>query len=139
MSLGGAFYALSDNQLERMLDGTLDYAKFLYNEDLEEKPRECFSEAEYYWHELTQLLSEEVACGQKVTDEIPEMSGFTFSGEVAAIASRLAQLTAVEIQSRHTALGLDGEWKSMYSAVKGLVEFYQRTASNGDAVLFRIT
>lgn len=138
MSMGGDFYALSDNQLERMLDGALDYAKFLYD-DLEEKPRECFSKAEHCWDELMKLLSDEEACGQEVTDAIPEISGFTFSGEVAAIASRLAQLTAVEIQSRHTALGLDGEWESMYSVVKSLVEFYQRAASNGDAVLFRVT
>ena len=62
MSMGGDFYALSDEQLTRLLEGDLAYADFLYDGP-GEHPRECFSQYEHLWYELSQVLADEDACG----------------------------------------------------------------------------
>nr|MBP8175355.1 hypothetical protein [Sphaerotilus sp.] len=84
MSLGGDFYALSDDQLQRMLDGTLDPDRFL-GQDEAERPLACYAGAELVWHELQQLLSGQDALGQEMTTDIPEMSGYTWASEVPVI------------------------------------------------------
>ncbi len=138
MSMGGDFYALSDEQLQNMLDGTLDYVEFLYDE-IEDKPRECYADGEHVWLELTRLLDEEDACGVEHTDAIPEASGYAFSDDVASIAQNLAMLDEDELKSRYDDADMDAPFDEMLGIVKGLVAFYERAASNGDAVLFRVT
>ena len=138
MSMGGDFYALSDDQLQRMLDGSLDYAEFLYGE-IEEKPRECYSRGEHLWHELTRLLQNEDACGMEQTDAIPELSGYSFSGDVASTAKRLTALSEDQMRHRHDDENIEAPIDEVLDIIKGVVEFYERAAANGDAVLFRVT
>ena len=139
MSMGGDFYALSDKQLESMLDGSLDYAEFLYDE-LEDKPREVYADGEYLWLELTRLLSDERACGAKHTDKIPEASGYAFYSDVASIAQGLSKLSEDELKSRYDDDGdIEASFEEVLGVVQGLTAFYVRAASNGDAVLFRVT
>lgn len=138
MSMCGNFFALSDRQLERMLNDVLDYSKFLYNE-LDEKPAECFSHAEYCWNDVREILTPEDACGMDITDSIPEMSGYSFSSDVKAIAASLERLNESEIKDRHAELSISTDLNTINDIVRGLVEFYQRAARNGNAVLFRVT
>ena len=138
MSMGGDFYALSDDQLQRMLEGSLDYAEFLYGE-IEEKPRECYSRGEHLWYELTRLLQNEDACGMEQTDAIPEFSGYSVSGDVASTAKRLTALSEDQIRHRHDDENIEAPIDEVLDIVKGVVEFYARAAANGDAVLFRVT
>ena len=138
MSFGGDFYALSDAQLQNLLDGSLDYAQFL-DEQLAEKPRECFSEGEIVWFELTQMLEPEYACGIENTDAIPEMSGYSFADDVASIAQDLAALDEATLRERYDEAGMVPEFADMQRVIQGLTAFYQRAAQNGDAVLFRVT
>lgn len=138
MSMGGDFYALSDEQLQKMLNDELDYSKFLYDE-LNEKPAECFSDAEYCWNDVREILTPEDACGIDITDSIPEVSGYSFSSDVKTIAARLERLNESEIKERHFELGIETELETMSGIIKGLVAFYLRAATNGNAVLFRVT
>lgn len=138
MSMGGDFYAISDQQLKEMLDGKLDYASFLYNE-LEEKPRECYSKGETVWFELTQLLSHENACGTENTYDIPEASGYSFSTQVSLIAQALSRLDETELRDRYNNEDIEESFDTIFAVIKDLIEFYQRAAMHNDAVLFRLT
>lgn len=138
MSLGGDFYALSDDQLQRLLDEKLYYGEFLAAL-LEEKPRECFSDGEYYWFELTRLLAPEDACGVDHTDVIPEMSGYSFAEQVLSTAQALARLSEEKLRQRHSQQGIEQDFGELYSVIQGVIAFYQRAAQQGDAVLFRVT
>jgi hypothetical protein len=71
MSMGGDFYALSDDQLKRLLAGELAYADFL-----SKGPRECLSRFEPLWYELSQVLAEEEGCGREQSQVIPELCSF---------------------------------------------------------------
>lgn len=135
---GGDFYALSDDQLARLLAGELPYAKFLFNEG-SEKPREVYSKAEPLWYELSQVLQPEAACGVEQTDKIPEMVGFSSAQEVQAIALKLAALADPEILKRCEAAMMEATPDQVVAAVHDLKAFFQRAASNQDAVLFRVT
>ena len=138
MSMGGDFYALSDQQLQNLLDGSLDYAQFLDNA-LAEKPRECFSEGEIVWFELTQMLEPEYACGIENTDAIPEMSGYSFAEDVAGVAEELAALDEAALRERYDEADMMPDFAEMQRVIQSLTAFYQRAAQNGDAVLFRVT
>ena len=136
--MGGDWYAFTDAQLQRILDGELDWLKFLFDE-LPEKPRECFSKAEPYWNEIRELLSDEDACGLEVTTQIPEATGYSFASDVEDVARRLSKLAEDDLRKRYAELDLEPDFAELYPLVKALIDFYQRAATNRDAVLFRVT
>lgn len=138
MSMGGDFYALSDEQLTELLGEGMDYREFFYGES-EERPRECYSGGELVWHELTQILMPEEGCGVEQTDVIPEASGYSYSGDVGAVAKELALLDDEEIQRRYSQIETSESFESVLKATKEVVAFYQRAAANKDAILFRVT
>lgn len=136
MSLGGDFYALSDQQLEDLLDGSLGLA-FLYD-DLDEQPRECYAKAEDAWYELTQILGPEMNVYSEKTDAIPEASQYSWANETAALAESLAGIDTATIERRYKS-EMETDLATIKRYIKDLVAFYQRAAQNGDAVLFRVT
>lgn len=138
MSMGGDFYAITDGQLARLLDGELPFSRFFHGAG-DEQPRECFSQAEHLWHELSQVLIAENACGANVTEEIPEMCGYSSSEDVARTAAMLEQLDAASIEQRCARADLEEMIPEILPAVQGLTAFYRRAADNGDAVLFHVT
>lgn len=138
MSMGGDFYSMTDEQLEKLLNEEVDYFKFL-NSDVDPKPRECFSKAEIIWFDLTKLLAEESACGSEMTDVIPEMSGYSYAEEVKSIAHSLIALSEDELKERYAADDFENSFDEIYPLIIQLIEFYQRAAQHGDAVLFRVT
>ncbi|WP_298610956.1 DUF1877 family protein [uncultured Thiothrix sp.] len=137
MSLGGDFYALSDQQLEDLLDGALGLA-FLYNE-LDERPRECYSGAEQAWYELTQILGSAMSDYSEQTDAIPEMSQYTWANDVPRLAAELAQMDEADIESRYNSDEMETDLATLKGYIQAVVSFYQRAAQKGDAVLFRVT
>lgn len=137
MSLGGDFYALSDQQLEALLDGALGLA-FLYNE-LEEQPRECYAGAEQAWYELTQILGTIMSDYSEQTDAIPEMSQYTWADDVPKLAEKLARLDEAHIENRYNGDEMETDLATLKGYIQEVVGFYQRAAQNGDAVLFRVT
>jgi hypothetical protein len=138
MSMGGDFYALSDDQLTRLLDGTLGYGDFLYDE-IEERPREYYAGGEFVWYELSQILAPEDGCGIEQTDAIPEASGYSLSDDVESVAKQLALLDDEEIKRRYDQVETSESFESVLKAVNEVVDFYQRAAANKEAVLFRVT
>lgn len=137
MSSSGGFYALTDDQLQRLLAGTLPWAPFLQNGP-GEQPRETHAEAVAVWYELSQVLQGEAACGAEQTDRIPTMVGYSSSAQVQATAAQLAALADAEIRSRCSSALMEATPDEVVSAVQGLKAFYQRAAANRDAVLFRV-
>lgn len=133
----GDWYAFTDTQLQQVLDGKLDWWRFLFNE-LPEKPRECFSQAEPYWNEIRELLSDDV-CGLEIADQIPEGTGYSFAEDVQDIAHELSRLTEDDLRKRYARLDLEPSFDDLYQLVQALIDFYQRAAMNHDAVLFRVT
>ncbi len=138
MSMGGNFYAVTDQQLEGLLSGAIPHSRFLRGRD-DGQPRECFSQFEHLWHELGQVLSQEDACGVNVSEEIPEMCGYSSSQEVVKTAAMLDSLDANSVQQRCRQDGLEDSYPELWEAVQGLTAFYRRAANNGDAVLFHVT
>jgi hypothetical protein len=137
MGTDGGFYALSDDQLKRLLAGQLAYAAFL-QQGGGEQPREAHAEAVAVWYELSQVLQDEAACGAQQTDAIPAMAGYSYSTEVQSTAARLAALSEAVIRTRCETALMDATPDQVVQAVQGLKAFYQRAAANKDAVLFRI-
>jgi hypothetical protein len=137
MSTDGGFYALSDEQLKRLLAGELAYAAFLQNGG-GEQPRETHAEAIKVWYELSQVLQEEAACGSEQTDRIPTMVGYSWSQQVQSTATRLAALPEAVIRTRCEDALMEATPDEVLAAVKSLKDFYQRAAANKDAVLFRV-
>lgn len=137
MSLGGDFYALSDQQLENLLEGSLGL-DFLYG-DLEEQPRECYAEAEYAWYELTQMLGAIMSNYSEQTDAIPEMSQYTWAADVPKLAESLARMDEAKIESLYKGDEMQTDLATLKGYIQDVVSFYQRAATNGDAVLFRVT
>jgi hypothetical protein len=136
MSAGG-FYALSDDQLERLLAGQLAYAPFLQAGG-GEQPRETHVDAIAVWYELSQVLQAEAGCGAQQTDKIPTMVGYSGSQQVQATAAQLAALADAEIRKRCEGALMEATPDEVVKAVQGLKAFYQRAAANKDAVLFRV-
>jgi hypothetical protein len=134
---GGDFYALSDDQLRRLLAGELAHDAFLRAAGAE-RPREAHSQAAQVWYELSQVLQAEGACGTEQSDKIPEMVGYSYSGEVQGIAQKLASLAEGELRTRCAGALMEASVDDVVTAVQGLTAFYQRAASNKDAVLFRV-
>ena len=134
---GGDFYAMTEQQLDKLLAGELDYSTFLHGE-ADEKPHECFSQSEHLWYELTQLLEEEGGCGTTPTDVIPEAAVWSSPDEVAATAVALAALTEDELVDRCETLDIEAS-PDLLQTVEGLTAFYQRAADAEMAVLFRVT
>ena len=137
MSTAGGFYAMSDDQLKRLLAGELAYAGFLQAGG-GEQPRELHAEAVQVWYELSQVLQGEAACGAEQTDKIPTMVGYSFSPQVQATAAKLAGLPDAEIRTRCESALMEATPDQVVAAVQGLKAFYQRAAQNKDAVLFRV-
>lgn len=137
MQSGGHFFALSDDQLRRLLSGELAHAGFLAPGG-SEQPRETYSNAAALWYELSQVLQGEAACGAEQTDKIPTMVGYSFSPQVQATAAKLASLPDAEIRTRCESALMEATPDQVVAAVQGLKAFYQRAAQNKDAVLFRV-
>jgi len=137
MSNGSGFFALSDDQLERLLAGDLAYAPFLQAGG-GEQPREAHAEAVAVWYELSQVLQGEAACGVQQTDRIPSMVGYSSSQEVQAIAGKLKALAEAEVRTRCEGALMEASVDEVVAAVRGLTAFYERAAANKDAVLFRV-
>lgn len=138
MSMCGVFYAISDDQLERLLSRKLDYAAFLASE-LPEKPQSCFSDAEYVWFELTDMLSDVQVRGVRHTEVIPEATGYAFSGDVRLIAWDCERLTEKACRSRYGQENRRESFDALYAIALKLRAFYMRAAERGEAVLFRVT
>ena len=136
MSAGG-FYALTDDQLKRLLAGELAYAPFLQAGG-GEQPRETHADAIAVWYELSQVLQAEAGCGAEQTDRIPTMVGYSDSKQVQATAAQLAELADAEIRKRCEGALMEATPDDVVKAVQGLKAFYQRAAANKDAVLFRV-
>lgn len=137
MSFGGDFYALSDLQLEQLLEGSLGLS-FLYNED-PEQPRECYADAEHAWLELMQLTTPEMSGYSEQTDAIPEMSQYSYSDDVKIIAQALADLDEDTVAERYEQIEAQEDLENIQIYIKDLTAFFQRAAQNNDAVLFRLT
>ena len=135
---GGNFYALTDDQLQRLLSGQLAHAQFLQAGG-GEQPREKYAKAEQFWYELSQVLQGEAACGAEQTDKIPEMVGYSNSQQVQSTAAKLAALGDAEIRTRCEGAMMDATPEQVLAAVHDLKDFYQRAATNKDAVLFRVS
>jgi len=137
MSIEGGFYALSDDQLKRLLAGELAYGPFLASA-AGEKPRETHAEPIAVWYELSQVLQPESGCGAEQTDKIPTMVGYSSAQQVQAIAPKLAALADGEVRKRCEGALMEATPDEVVQAVQGLKAFYQRAAANKDAVLFRV-
>jgi alpha-beta hydrolase superfamily lysophospholipase len=137
MGTDGGFYALSDDQLQRLLAGQLAYASFLQRAGTEQ-PRETHAEALAVWYELSQVLQDEAACGAAQTDAIPAMAGYSTSAQVQATWAKLAKLADAEIRTRCETALMEATPDQVVQAVQGLKAFYERAAANKDAVLFRV-
>jgi len=137
MSFGGAFYALTEDQLKRVLSGSLDGEAFLKGRSTE-KPAECYSSAEQVWYELTKLLASENGCGAEATEVVPEGGAYSYSPDVRMTAEALTLLTKNELRSRYASLDTSFTFEAVYQAVIGLVSFYRRADRSGHAVLFNI-
>ena len=137
MQSGGHFFALSDDQLRRLLSGELAHAGFLAPGG-SEQPRETYSKAAALWYELSQVLQGEAACGTEQTDRIPEMVGYSFAPQVQSTAASLAVLPDAELRTRCEGALMEATPDEVLRAVQDLRAFYQRAAANKDAVLFRV-
>ncbi|MBK6006114.1 DUF1877 family protein [Ramlibacter ginsenosidimutans] len=137
MGTEGGFYALSDDQLKRLLAGELAHDPFL-QAGAGEKPREAHLDALPVWYELSQVLQSEAACGAELTDRIPMMAAYSWSHQVQDTAMQLAALAEGTVRQRCEAALMDATPEQVLQAVQGLKAFYQRAAANKDAVLFRI-
>lgn len=135
---GGDFYALTDDQLQRLLAGELAHAAFLQKGG-GEQPREAFARVAKVWYELSQVLHGEAACGAEQTDKIPAMVGFSYSQQVQATAGQIAALPETEIRTRCAGALMEASVDEVLVAVRDLQAFYQRAAANKDAVLFRVS
>jgi hypothetical protein len=137
MSAAGGFYAVSDDQLKRLLAGELAWAPFLQAGG-GEQPRETHADPIAVWYELSQVLQAEAACGAQQTDKIPTIVGYSFSSDVQATAARLAGLADAEIRTRCESALMEASPDQVVQAVQGLKAFYQRAAASKDAVVFRV-
>jgi hypothetical protein len=137
MDTAGGFYALSDDQLRRLLAGELAYASFLASGG-GEQPRETHAQAIAVWYELSQVLQAEAACGVQQTDRIPSMVGYSFSQDVQSTAAKLAALDDGEVRARCAQALMEATPDEVLAAVHGLKGFYQRASTHKDAVLFRV-
>jgi hypothetical protein len=133
----GDFYALSDDQLKRLLAGELDPAQFLQGAG-SEKPRENFGQAKGVWYELSQVLQAEGGCGAEQTTAIPAMAGYSYADKVQASAAQLAKLAEAELRKRCDGALMEASVDQVLEAVRGLTGFFQRAAGNRDAILFRV-
>lgn len=134
---GSGFFALTDDQLKRLLAGELAYAAFLQGGG-GEQPREANVQAAEVWYELSQVLQGEAACGAEQTDKIPTMVGYSSSAQVQATASQLKALPEAEVRKRCEGALMEATVDQVLEAVRGLTAFYERAAANKDAVLFRV-
>jgi hypothetical protein len=139
MSMGteGGFYALSDDQLKRLLAGELAHGPFLQAGG-GEQPREAHVDALPVWYELSQVLQAEDACGSEQADSIPSLAAYSWSHQVQDIAARLAALAEPTLRQRCETALMDATPEQVLQAVQGLKAFYQRAAAHKDAVLFRL-
>lgn len=135
---GGDFYAMSDDQLERLLGGQLDHAQFLAVGG-GEQPRERFAGASGVWYELSQVLQPEAGCGAEQTTVIPAMSGYSYSQQVATTAGQLAKLAEAEVRKRCDGAIMEASAEQVLAAIRELAAFYERAAGHKDAILFRVS
>lgn len=137
MSNGSGFFALSEDQLKRLLDGQLAPASFLQPGGAEQ-PRENHDKAIACWYELSQVLQAEAACGAQQSDKIPTMVGYSSVSQVQETAAKLRVLAEAEVRKRCESALMEASVDEVVAAVRGLTAFYERAATNKDAVLFRV-
>lgn len=138
MSLGGNFFAMTDKQLQSLLDGSLEL-DFLYG-DLAEKPREVYAQAEWAWLDIIRVVEDDTAGLAEQTNDIPETSQYSWAAQVKKIAPKLAALDDVTFESRYGELdGAETGPEELKKYIDEVVGFFQRAAQHGDAVLFRVT
>jgi hypothetical protein len=138
VSFGGTFYAITDSQLKRLLEKSLDGEAFLRGRT-SETPTERFSGGEAVWYELTKLLGPEDGCGAVGTEAVPEGGAYSYSSEVARISDQLTMLGKGELQRRYAELETTFQFDEIYAAIVGLLSFYRRSSKAGLAVLFNIS
>ncbi|RZU38626.1 uncharacterized protein DUF1877 [Fluviicoccus keumensis] len=138
MSTGGSFYVLSDEELEQLLDdGEEGFEAFMHDSH----EREYFSEQEWYWYELTELLDDEGVRGELAdfAEDVGCGVGYAFAEDVRIIAEALSRLTDEDIGERFEDMrDIMGRMtlEEMLELVKGLSAFYQKASKNGAAILF---
>lgn len=137
MSFEGTFYAITDSQLNSLLNQSLDGDAFLQGQTTE-APLERFSGAGSVWYELTQLLGPEDGCGAEATEVIPEGGAYSDSNDVVRISAQLNQLEPSDLERRYAELETSVQFKELDAAIVDLRAFYQRSANAGLAVLFNI-
>jgi hypothetical protein len=134
---GGDFYALTDDQLKRLLAGELAHADFLSAAG-GEQPRERFAQASACWYELSQVLQGEAACGAEQTTVIPAMAGYSYAAQVQATAGQLSKLAEPDLRKRCEGALMEATVDQVLAAIRALTDFYARAAGNKDAILFRV-
>lgn len=137
MSMCGCFYAITDDQMDNLLDGSLSIDDL--RDDLDKDPARCFSDAEYIWFELTEKFGDISIRGVRSTDRIPEGAGVSYSGDVRLTASELAGLAPETLRQMCEGLTWGEGPEEVVRIANALIAFYQQAAQRGDAVLFRIT
>lgn len=137
MSYGGVFYSLTDDQLQRIIAGSLDGESFLQGSSAE-KPADCYSEGELFWYELAKILHTENGCGADITEAVPESGAYSYSEDVQRTADALTRLSKEEVRRRHEQLVTGFSYEAVYKAILGLSFFYKRAQRAGHAMLFNI-
>lgn len=137
MSGGGWFEALSDEHLTLILE------KDFFDDFTDGKlAQDSFSEQDWYWYELTELLDEEDVRGElieKLFEETGYAVSYLGSDDVKAVAEALSNLTTEDIRQRFDAkqeIMQKISYDTILVLVRGLTAFYQKAAKNNHAVLF---
>ena len=142
MSMGGDFYAMSNKQLEDVLAQEVDWSAFLYGE-LDEKPRDVYSELNWHWYAMSRIFSAEGLHGSEFAEHIPEITSYAFAHEAGDHIDVLNNLSEDELKQRFD--GLDEEerggltFDELMTYFNSLKEFFKRVNENQNAILFRVT
>ena len=150
MSLGGDFYAMTDDQLTKILAGEIDFFDFYELTPEEGGAAALFTDGEDAWDVLMNFFNSIPVLGVHQTDLIPEAAFYSSAQHVKQIAAKLAQLTRQDLQTRfddeafqagdyyHGECWLE-EPDELFDVIDGLIAFYQDCAAKGYALLYRMT
>jgi hypothetical protein len=150
MSLGGDFYALSDAQLEQILDGTIDFFDFYELPAIDGGAAALFTEGEDAWDVLRHFFEDIAVLGVHDTDLIPEAAFYSSAQQVQTIAAQLARFTRQDLDARfHEDSFQSGDYyhgecwleepDELFEVIEALIAFYQDCAAKGYALIYRIT
>lgn len=150
MSLGGDFYAISDEQLHKILDQSIDFFDFYELKPDEGGAAALFTDGEDAWDVLMNFFTDVPVLGVHQTDLIPEAAFYSSAQQVQQIAAQLAQLTQQDLQARfddadfqagdyyHGECWLE-EPDELFEVIEALIVFYQDCAAKGYALIYRMT